>query len=206
MPRRHRSLLLAAALLAAGVVRAEVVAQDQADPGGDRLVMRAPEGWVPAHEDRSEALYELVFLPADQTLDDWQQKLTIQAFLNLTKRRPALTPADFAENLARHWEQSCDGSGASPISAFLERSYAAAVRLLFCPRNRGGQLGSVSMIKIMQGKASMYLFERSWRGPAYPASSIPVAQDTFDEWAEFLAATTLCNPGNAEAPCTTAPR
>lgn len=201
MPRPKWTLFLAAAVLAAGAAGAEGAEGDAVDPGGDSLVMRAPEGWVPAHEDRSEALYELVFLPADQTLDDWQQKLTIQAFLNLTKRRPELSPADFAENLARHWNQSCDRFGASPISAFQERGYATAVRLLFCPRNRGGQVGSVSMIKIMQGRASMYMFERSWRGPAYPVASLPVEQDSLDEWAEFLAATTLCNPDNADAPC-----
>lgn len=205
---RKGSLILgiAAALLAAAAGWAEATGPGLTDPGGDSVVMRPPQGWVPAQADRDTGMHRQVFLPAGQTYDDWQQKLSIQVFVNFVKRRPELSPADFTENLVRLWQQSCDGLGSSPVSSFAERGYAAAVRLLVCPRTRGSQLGSVAMVKVMQGQASMYLFERSWRGPAFQEKEMPVEQDALDEWAEFLASATLCNPDNADAPCTQAQR
>ena len=205
----HRLLapVLAAALACVPApVHSQGADREQADPGGDSLMMAAPEGWVPVGQQRTDQLYELAYLPEGQSLEDWQASLQVQIFFNLAKQRPDLTPADFTENMVRVWSTSCEEARASPISSFHERGYPAAVRMLTCPRSRGGETGSVSMIKVMQGRASMYLLERAWRGPVFAAGDMPVAQETLDEWAEFLAATSLCNPDNAEAPCGGAPR
>jgi hypothetical protein len=204
LPRFARWLAgaaIACALAPVALAGDDMPGPGEGDPAGDMLLFVPPPGWQPAHQEKGEGAYRIVYLPEGQTLADWSESLDGQIFFNLTKRRPELSPADFTENLAAHYAQACEGGGASPVSTFEERGYRAAVRMVSCARKRGESLGSVSMVKVMRGKASLFMVERVWRGPAFASEEMPVPQTTLDGWADFLAQARLCNDDNPLSPC-----
>jgi hypothetical protein len=203
----RRTRRLAGTVIACALALAPAAAQDdmpgpgEGDPGGDLLLFVPPPGWQPVDQEKGEGLYRIVYVPEGQTMADWSELLEAKIFFNLTKRRPQLSPADFTENLVAHYARACEGSRASPVAAFEERGYQAAVRLVTCARNRGESLGSVSMVKVVRGKASLFMIERSWRGPAFAREEMPVPQEMLDRWTDFLARARLCNDDNPLSPC-----
>ena len=196
------ALILAVGLLASGATLSTARAQD---PGGDELIFVPPSGWTPAHQRGTDDGYEITYVPDGETAADWTKAARAQIFYNLSESKPDLTSADFVENLRRYYEQSCQNVEASPVSSWDDHGYQAAVVMIVCDRQRGETLGSVSMIKVMRGGASMFTLDRSWRGPAFEAGTMPVPQETLDQWSEFLARSFLCNRDNPETPCPAAP-
>lgn len=188
----------AAAFVGAGTALAQ-------EPGGDELIFVPPEGWYPAHQNATDDGYEISYVREGETASDWTEAARVQIFFNLSENRPELTPADFVENLRRYYEQSCQKVEASPVSSWDDHGYDASVRLIVCDRQRGETLGSVSMIKVMRGRKSVFMLDRSWRGPAFDIGTMPVPQETLDEWSDFLARSFLCNRKNPETPCPAAP-
>lgn len=192
-----------AALLALLAAAPGAAAEDFAkgDPAGDQILFNPPDGWSPAQQEKGESTYHILYLPEGSTVDDWQWSLKVQIFFNLAADRPDLSAADFTENLVRFYAASCDASDASPVSAFDEYGYQAAARVVVCPRLLGEARGSVTMLKVMRGRASYFMVERTWRGPAFTTETTPVSQATLDDWAEFLTTAWLCNPAVARRPC-----
>ena len=192
-----------AALLALLAAAPGAAAEDFAkgDPGGDQVLFKPPDGWIPAQQDKSEGVYRILYLPEGSTVDDWHWSLKAQIFFNLAADRPDISAADFTENLVRFYAASCDGSDASPVSAFNERGYQAAMRVVDCPRLLGEARGSVTMLKVMRGRTSYFVVERTWRGPAFSGENTPITQATLDDWAEFLTTARLCNPDMLRRPC-----
>ena len=175
------------------------------DPGGDELIFVPPPGWNPAHQRGTDDGYEITYVPEGETATDWTEAARAQIFFNLSENKPDLTSADFVENLRRYYEQSCQNVEASPVSAWNDHGYPAAIRLIVCDRQRGETLGSVTMIKVMRGRVSLFMLDRSWRGPAFEPGTMPVPQETLDEWSDFLARSFLCNRAVPETPCPPAP-
>ncbi len=172
-----------------------------AEPGGDELVVIPPPGWKPVRQSRTAELYELMYVPGDQSENDWTESMNAQIFVDLARNRPMLSPVDFVENILRFYRRSCEGAGGSPASSFEDRGYPAAVRLVSCPRQKGQELGSFSMVKVIRGAVSVFVLNRTWRGPAFQPDMSPVAQEAIDEWAEFLDRAWLCNRREASKPC-----
>ncbi len=189
--------VLGIALLAAPALAQE----DRGDPGGDLLLFRVPDGWTPAEQEKADGVYRILYLPEGSTIDDWRLSLTARIFFNLSQGRPDLSAADFTENLARFYAQACDGGHASSLSSYEEDGYQVAMRVVFCPRSQGVDLGSVSMIKVMRGAASYFTLERVWRGPPFAADANPLPQAILSAWVEFLSNSRLCNPTLLERPC-----
>ncbi len=202
MMTRRFICLVAVALFAATTALPTTHAQD---PGGDELVFVPPTGWHPAHQRATDDGYEITYVPDGETAADWTEATRAQIFFNLSENKPELTPADFVENLQRYYEQSCQKVDASPVSSWNDHGYTAAIRMIVCDRQRGESLGSVSMIKIMRGGTSIFMLDRSWRGPAFEIDTMPVPQETLDAWSDFLARSFLCNRKNPETPCPAVP-
>ena len=200
-PRSTVLLILSAIGLLFGVGHSPLTwAQD---PGGDELIFVPPDGWHPAHQNATDDGYEITYVRDGETAEDWTESARAQIFYDLSEDKPGLTPADFVENLRRYYEQACQTVEASPISAWDDHGYPAAVRLIVCDRQRGESFGSVSMFKVMKGRASAFVLDRTWRGPAFDIDTMPVPQETLDAWSEFLALSFLCNRGDPETPCPT---
>ena len=128
-----------------------------------------------------------------------------QIFFGLADAIPDLTPADFTENLLRYYKGVCRGATASQPSSWNDHGYTATVRKNSSARQPGDELGSVSMVKVIRGRASMFVLDRSWRGSAFASGTMPVAQEMRDEWAEFLAKSFLCNRQDPNTPCPKSP-
>ena len=198
--------LFSGLVLVAGPVAAEDdISASSGDPGGDELVFLPPPGWHAAHQKRDKSLYEITYVPDGQNATDWTEAARAQIFFGLADEIPALTPADFTENLLRYYKGVCRGAKASPPSSWNDHGYTATVRMISCARQLGDQLGSVSMVKVMRGRASIFVLDRSWRGSAFAVGTMPVGQDMRDDWAEFLAKSFLCNRQDSETPCPKSP-
>jgi hypothetical protein len=195
------SLAILLSLYSAVAVAQDLTEGRGGDPGGDELIFVPPEGWVVIGQTSTDELYEVTFVPSDQSATEWSAAIRGQIFFNLTTNVPNMSAPDFTENLTRYYESVCHGAKASPVSAWDDHGFPAAIRLISCARQRGTELGSVSMIKVMRGRTSMFVLDRSWRGSAYESGTMPVSQETRDEWAEFLARSFLCNRGDPNTPC-----
>ena len=203
--RQLSALFVALVSVAGPVAAADEITSSSGDPGGDELVFLPPPDWHAAHQKRDETLYEITYVPEGQNATDWTEALRAQIFFGLADKIPALTPADFTENLLRYYKGVCRGGKASPPSSWNDHGYTATVRIISCARQLGDELGSVSMVKVMRGRASMFVLDRSWRGCAFASGTMPVAQEMRDDWAEFLAKSFLCNRQDPDTPCPKSP-
>ena len=194
-------LLAGASFESAAYAQESGAEEPRGDPGGDELVFVPPTGWHPAYQNATDDVYEITYVPDGETAADWTESARAQIFFNLSEDKPDLTTADFVENLRRYYERTCQKAETSPVSRWNDHGYSASIRLIVCDRQRGETLGSVSMIKVMRGRASIFMLDRSWRGPAFEAGTMPVPQETLDQWSEFLARSFLCNREDPDTPC-----
>ena len=190
--RQLSALFVALVSVAGPVAAADEITSSSGAPGGDEPVFLPPPSWHAAHQKRDETLYEITFVPEGQNATDWTEALRAQIFFGLADKIPALTPADFTENLLRYYKGVCRGGKASPPSSWNDHGYTATVRIISCARQLGDELGSVSMVKVMRGRA-------------FASGTMPVAQEMRDDWAEFLAKSFLCNRQDPDTPCPKSP-
>jgi len=70
------------------------------------VVFSVPNGWKPAHEIKSAGHYLLEHIPADQTVQNWRDMITVQGFQGLAARANA-NPRGLLDLLAGHIQAQC---------------------------------------------------------------------------------------------------
>ncbi len=204
MPRSSINPRGLVAGLAAGLIAVTLVpparAQDEApSQSHEFLIMTPPEGWELAHQQRGRDMFVVQYVPPGETVEDWRQMVQAQVFLGVT----GLEPNEFLDNMLELYRSNCDPVGAAPPEIRHVQGYAVSRRVLACGRNKGDNLGTVSLFKVIQGRDALYAINRAWRGPAFDPNRLPISKDMLERWAGFVAGVRLCDGRNPLAPCPT---
>ena len=165
---------------------------------GEQLNTHIPEGWAIATSSKTANLHIAEYVPAD-TVDEWQQKLSIEAMGG--DYLP--DPLEFVSGWAQDQAEVCDHFRDNPIFAGFENGYATVVRLLECGQNKRTRKPLVTMIKVIRGEETLYTITRIWRLETFDEESKQIVMDTqaLAAWSNHLKTTVVCEPGNPEHPC-----
>ncbi len=186
--------LLAAA---AAVCLLLVPAVEAQSLGGEQLYLTPPQGWTVGFHDRKGNVEVTELLPAGQTLKDWNAMLTVQLITDSGNRD---VQAILNEQLGRV-NDACEDTGAGPLSLAKENGYDTAMRAIACARSKQWGDGELSLYKVLRGKERIYIVSRSWRGPAFDKTKLPVPTGTTNEWLTFMRQVVLCDSRDPQHPC-----
>ena len=133
-------------------------------PAAERMTSRVPFGWVKIQESTTANLHLSEYVPADSPVasDDslqWQQKISFEAMS--AKGLP--DPLEFTNGWAQEQASLCDEFRDHPVFSGFENGYPTVVRLLECGRNKRTNRPLVTMIKVVQGKTTLFTVTRIWR-------------------------------------------
>lgn len=131
----------------------------------ENLLVGLPQGFKVGFSDLRNGMNMQEWVPANETVQNWTEMVTVQVFLN----RKDLEPAQFLAAIEKQWAAACKGSAATPASTGKANGYTSATMLLRCPLLASSGKPETTMMKAIKGNDSFYLVQRAIRGVPTPA-------------------------------------
>jgi hypothetical protein len=155
----------------------------------ENLLAGAPPGYKVGFHDKKSDLEMTEWVPANQTVENWTEMLTVQVFFRLK-----ITPEQFMRALEGRWRGACPGAGdAQPIVGSVENGYPSLLWILECPKNPGTGQPELTWIKGVQGNDSFYAVQKSFK--------FTPNKEQIIRWVEYLKAVRVCDTRIAERAC-----
>lgn len=165
---------------------------------GENLVIAIPIDWKLAFEAHQESYQIVEFVPSDQTIENWEDLLTIQVFENLAFREPQVF---FGESVALV-QQVCPGIEVAPPIYGEENGYSFVLWVQLCLNNPLVNQAEITTFKGIQGNDSFYVVQRAWRVPSLvPGAPIQINGDELEEWGHFMSLVWVCDTRIPEQSC-----
>jgi len=166
--------------------------------GGDEVYIAGlPAGWRKQAEARDALGYRADWLPADQTLEDWRDRMTLQLIPEVTGQ----VPEQFLDNLAALWADSCEAVMVTEVESKPVNGYATGSRLIACTRDKQSGKGSVSLYQVIAGERALYVVQRAYRVPPFSTDGVPLAGADLDAGRSAVGFGVACERGTAIRPC-----
>ena len=150
--RFFSSMIALASLLCLG-------AAAQAQLKNENLLVALPQGFKVGFQDSGNGMNMQEWVPANETVQNWTEMVTVQVFL----KRSDLDPVQFLATMAQQWAGACKGSTATPAATGKTNGYASATTLLRCPLLASSGKPETTMIKAIKGGDSFYVVQRAAR-------------------------------------------
>lgn len=167
---------------------------------GENLIVPVPADWKVGFQ-ASQVNHQIIeFVPEGQTIQNWQDLLTIQIFFG----RTSITPLSFFEEMNAVIQQLCPESEASIAMNGEENGYPFLLWVNMCRNNPQVNQAEVTLFKAIQGNDSLYLVHRAWRTPPVaPNEPIQIRTDEIEAWAYFMSLVQVCDTRIPEQSCPT---
>jgi len=183
---QHHARRLCAAILVA-FAAAPVEAQGLNE--GENLLVTIPPGFALAHQAGNDQQMIEEFIPEGQSLETWQEMITLQVF-------PALggtAPEAFLHRMSAAFATACPEGQAGPVSPVAAGAYGAALFIATCPQSPRTEGVESFVAYAIGGQARLYVMQYAWdRRPS---------EADFEAARAFLASATVCDTTRADAPC-----
>lgn len=185
-------LVLAAALFASPALGDGVM---QVTPIYSQLVAYpTPADFKADFESERNGSYMVEYVPADESVDDWSQMVTVTGGADLAAR---LSVEDFAERLAAGYQQACPDSF---VALRLDTPVIAGADAAFAGYLGCGSTGTRSeqmVFIIAAGRSDIYSLQWAERSPALDTAPEP-DPDLWQPRADALGQSRLCDPVEGE--------
>ena len=165
------------------------LSQVMAATEGETLQMTLPEGYEKGFSDGNAQQQIVEFVPIGQSVQDWQELLTVQVFYGLN----TVPARQFAQTLMDRAADSCAGAAGNLIRNEPENGYDVSLFMVSCPGDGAEVRPEWTIFKGIAGKDSFYLVHKAW---AYRPDREAVV-----EWSQFLYGVGLCDTRRDDAPC-----
>jgi hypothetical protein len=155
----------------------------------ENLLAPAPPGYKVGSHDRKGVLQITEWVPANQTVENWTEMLTVQVFYGLKA-----APEQFMHQLEQRWRGACPGAGdAQPVAGGVENGYPSLVWILECPKNPATGKMELTWFKGVQGNDSFYLVQKAFR---FTPSKAQITR-----WVGYLKGVVVCDSRIADRAC-----
>ncbi|MBI3199024.1 MAG: hypothetical protein HYZ40_16260, partial [Rhodospirillales bacterium] len=101
----------------------------QAPFKGENLLVTMPPGFKMAFNDSRNGMNMQEWVPANETVQNWTEMVTVQVFL----RRTDIDPAQYLATMQKQWAGACKGSTGTAVTTGKVNGFAASSTLLRCP-------------------------------------------------------------------------
>ena len=161
----------------------------QAQFVGEDLLVTLPQGFKVGFQDSRNGMNMQEWVPANETVQNWTEMVTVQIFL----KRADLDPVQFLATMATQWAGACKGSTATPAVTGKANGYASATMLLRCPLLAASGKPETAMIKAIKGADSFYVIQRA-------ARSAP-GEPQLAQLKAYLDTVSVCDSRSPAHPC-----
>jgi hypothetical protein len=163
----------------------------------ERFEIPRPPGWKLSLSLVWPDLHMLEYLPSNQTLEAWQDRLTVQTFLRLKE-----VPLErYLDSIGQQARRVCDQVQVTGIGVGTLNGYPTADMGLYCTRFVESGQGEITLFRVVQGAEGLYVVQRAWRVVPFSLASPPVGPEVIAQWAEYLRSITVCHPAAPAHPC-----
>ena len=171
------------------------------------IVITQPENWAVAYQYHDPKTSSVQFLPAGQTLTDWQEMIAVQAYKGLarhTEYGPEIMLKAIRSELAAH----CAGEiVAIPLEPITISGHKASGMLMGCPQAsddfgdfRPGK-GEMALYVSIKGRQDFYVIRHAVRGERFQPETPPLNLGNFLDYADKTAPLMLCENGDTIRGC-----
>ena len=169
------------------------------------LVVHPPDGWRLNFETDIANIRFLEYFPKGESTRTWTEMITIQVIDNTRE----LSPLALANNLRARFVTGCGRKIIRGPERFNMNGYLAVRLYVECdessvieePGIRGFLRHEVMAFQIIQGRRSLYLIERAWRGQARIGPNAPYGRDDVWGWDAFWHNIEVCNSEDRARAC-----
>ena len=176
-----QAVLLIFAALGASAATAELV--------NENILIVAPPGYKVGFRDKKPETQMTEFVPANQTVENWTEMVTVQVFFGLKA-----TPEEFMRELEKRWRAACPGAeDGAPVASGPENGYPTLVWILNCPQNPGTGKPEITWFKAVQGNDSFYLVQKAFK--------FTPTKEQVIRWVGYLKKVGVCDLRIADRAC-----
>jgi hypothetical protein len=161
------------------------------------FLMPMPKGWKQVSADEQFNIRTVQYVPEGQTPEKAEETLRSMVF-SFVRDAPL---EHFMGLAARLPKDECQDVILSPIAKGLINGFESVFTTRFCTKDKRSGQGEITMFKLIQGKTALYIGERTWRIKAFGKDKPPVPKETFDAWADYMKAVTVCVVDDPMRPC-----
>ena len=161
----------------------------QAQLKDENLLVAMPAGFKVGYQGSANGILMQEWVPANETVQNWTEMVTVQVFLN----RKDLDPAQFLVTMEKQWVGACKGSTATPTVTSQANGYPSATTLLRCPLLAASGKPETTMLKAIKGNDSFYLVQRAVRSLPTPAQ--------LERTKQYLDGVSVCDTRRPAHPC-----
>jgi hypothetical protein len=166
--------------------------------GGDEVYIAAmPAGWTKQAEVDDAFGHRGDWLPADQTLQDWHDRMTLQVMPQMAGQ----APVDFLNGLVALWTNNCELVMASEVEVESVNGYATGSRVIGCTRDKTSGKGSASAYRVVAGERALYVVQRTFRLAPFSAAVFPLSAEDLEAGRAAVGYGLACQRGAATRPC-----
>jgi hypothetical protein len=156
---------------------------------GENLLVRIPPGFLLANRGGEGARAFEEFIPEGQSLDAWQELITLQLFPDLA----GAAPDAYLGSLSEAFSTQCPAGQIGPVQSLGAGAYPAALILASCPDSPRTEGVESFAAYAIGGQARLYVLQYAW-------ARLPDDADLQAAQA-FFGSAFLCDTTRADAPC-----
>lgn len=168
----------------------------------EQLLATAPKGWQVVEQLNTTTTRLVDYIPAQETQEDWQTRLSFESHAALTD----LDPIDTLLREVAKTREKCGDLKDYNLFSGLENNYQTSTRLLLCGNNAFTSRGEISMLKVIQGNDYFYFIRLVKRLSAFKNDSPDIKGIEDHEiavWSKYLSNIRVCDPRLKAHPCNT---
>lgn len=171
-----------------------------------KIAFNLPTNWKAVFEDQQEGSYMIEFIPQEETIEQWKNLFTIQAFENLAGKT---TPIDFLNGMAVRIKDACGEYAVfeqlGSMTVTNHQAYAVIMGCSNTPDAQGvfseqgqSEFGYYLTIK---GQSDFYLIHKLVRGNTFDVDKLPVNKGNAAEFISEFMPIDLCQAGGEAYEC-----
>ena len=155
----------------------------------ENLLVGLPQGFKVGFTDTVNGMHMQEMVPANETVANWTEMVTVQIFLN----RKDLDPMQMLTTMEKQWAVVCKDSTATPAVTGKANGYVSVTRTFRCPLLASWGKPETTMMKAIKGNDSFYLVQRAFRGVPTPAQ--------LEQTKAYLDGVSVCDTRLPAHPC-----
>lgn len=174
-----------------------------------QIVLQQPTGWEVAYlyEDSGTSLAK--FVPTDQTLFDWREMLSVEAYRDIATQS-SYGPDAMLRAIQSEYAGHCAAPlTEEPLDPQFINAYPNAAMLLGCPALNGDFDGGAAgeelsgLFIVIRGREDFYVVHYAIRSPQPDPAHPPITAQNYRAYLELISPLLLCEPGDDLDTCVT---
>jgi hypothetical protein len=178
-----------ARLLLLAAVFCGLAAPLHAQPAAERLIAPIPPTFKLAGEPAHNGAKIQVFLPANETIDNWSEQIATTIYVN----KGQADPAAVLRSIEKTWIAACKDSDPITILPGKTNGYMTATMLMQCPKFANTGKPEAGFVHAIAGNDHFYLVQKS--------AHTVFDRDRIKEMIRYMGTVTVCDGRTPDHPC-----